>query len=201
MAIFPDKAFEGEQALSEPSIFVSLTYDALDPSAVMARVKSPKAGAVVLFAGTFIALARQRTTDMLGLRLKPKTAVGCTRDSFASKTVTHLAYSTYAPLALRSLQSIARIIHAEHHLVGIAVTHRLGRVDIGEESILIAVSSPHRAAAWKAGEECLEKVKASVEIWKEEWFEDGGIWRSNRDGQAGVPVNINEDTAGQERQS
>lgn len=61
-------------------------------------------------------------------------------------------------------------------------------MDIGEESILIAVSAPHRAAAWRAGEECLERVKEKAEIWKEEWFEDGGMWRSNRDGQAGVPV-------------
>nr|POE90212.1 molybdopterin synthase catalytic subunit [Quercus suber] len=157
--------FAGEKSLTEPGVYVSLTYDELDATAVRQRVKSPKAGAVVLFAG-------------------------CTRDTFAAKTVTHLAYSTYAPLALRTLQSIAKAVHADHSLVGIAVTHRLGRVDIGEESILIAVSSPHRAAAWRAGEECLEKVKASVEIWKEEWFEDGGIWRSNRDGQAGVPVEV-----------
>lgn len=68
------------------------------------------------------------------------------------------------------------------------MVHRLGAVGIGEESILIAVSSPHRAEAWKAGEECLERVKAGVEIWKEEWFEGGGFWRSNRDGMAGVPV-------------
>ena len=102
--------------------------------------------------------------------------------------MTHLSYSAYAPLALRTLLSITRSIHETHHLVGISITHRLGRVDIGDESILIAVSAPHRQAAWEAGEECLERVKASVEIWKEEWFEDGGRWRSNRDGEAGVPV-------------
>ncbi|KAI6808067.1 hypothetical protein KC367_g1714 [Hortaea werneckii] len=159
----PQRAFEGEQSLTSEGVYVSLTYDELDASKAMARVKSPKAGAVVLFAG-------------------------CTRDSFASKAVTHLAYSTYAPLALRSLLSIAKDIHSEHDLVNIAVTHRLGRVDIGEESILIAVSAPHRKAGWTAGEECLERVKQRVEIWKEEWFEDGGVWRSNRDGAAGVPV-------------
>lgn len=76
----------------------------------------------------------------------------------------------------------------KHSLCGVSITHRLGRVDIGEESILIAVSAPHRKAGWDAGEECLERVKDKVEIWKEEWFEDGGVWRSNRDGQAGVPV-------------
>lgn len=76
----------------------------------------------------------------------------------------------------------------EHNLVRIAIAHRLGSVDVGEESVLIAVSAPHRKAAWRAGEECLEKVKARVEIWKEEWFEDGGVWRANRDGAIGVPV-------------
>lgn len=113
---------------------------------------------------------------------------GCTRDSFASKTVTHLAYSTYPPLALKTLHNICCNILASHSLSGISVSHRLGRVDIGEESIIIAVAAPHRKAAWLAGEECLEQIKAKAEIWKEEWFEDGGVWRSNRDGQAGVPV-------------
>ena len=83
---------------------------------------------------------------------------------------------------------IAREMKKKHDLVAVAITHRLGRVDIGEESVLIAISSGHRQAAWRAGEECLELVKAKVEIWKEEWFEDGGVWRANRDGQAGVPV-------------
>lgn len=102
--------------------------------------------------------------------------------------MTHLAYTTYAPLALRSLSTIAHEVQAEHGCIGVAITHRLGRVDVGEESILIAISAPHRQAAWRAGEDCLEKVKSRVEIWKEEWFEDGGVWRANRDGKAGIPV-------------
>ncbi|KAK4555338.1 hypothetical protein LTR86_007635 [Recurvomyces mirabilis] len=159
----PQKAFEGEQSLSEHSIHVSLTYDSLDVTKAMNRVKSPEAGAVVLFAG-------------------------CTRSTFHSKTVTHLAYSTYPPLALRTLFSIAKDVKARHGLVGISISHRLGRVDIGEESVIIAVSAPHRKAGWLAGEECLEQVKERVEIWKEEWFDDGGVWRSNRDGGVGVPV-------------
>ncbi|KAK4892907.1 hypothetical protein LTR27_008635 [Elasticomyces elasticus] len=159
----PEPAFEGEQSLTEPNIHVALTYSPLDPSAAMTRVKSPKAGAVVLFAG-------------------------CTRDSFANKPVTHLVYSCYTPLALRTLLSIARSILQAHGLTAISITHRLGHVGIGEESIIIALSSPHRKAGWEAGESCLEQVKQRVEIWKEEWFEDGGVWRSNRDGAAGVEV-------------
>jgi molybdopterin synthase catalytic subunit len=84
--------------------------------------------------------------------------------------------------------SIASSIHASHTLTAISITHRLGKVDVGEESILIAISAPHRQAGWRAGEECLEKVKEKVEIWKEEHFADGGVWRANRDGAAGVPV-------------
>lgn len=68
--------------------------------------------------------------------------------------------------------------------------HRLGVVPIGEESILIAVSSAHRQAAWRAGEEALELCKEKVEVWKLEEFdgEEGGVWRANRDGAAGVRI-------------
>ena len=67
--------------------------------------------------------------------------------------------------------------------------HRLGTVPIGEESILIAVSSPLRQAAWAAGEEALEECKKNVEVWKREEFESGaGIWRANRDGAAGRKI-------------
>lgn len=61
--------------------------------------------------------------------------------------------------------------------------HRLGVVLIGEESILIAVSSPHRKAAWEVGEEALEECKKVVEVWKREILDDieGGEWRANRD--------------------
>lgn len=64
----------------------------------------------------------------------------------------------------------------------------MGAVGIGEESIHIAVSSAHRKSAWEAGEETLEEVKRHAEIWKLEVFEDGGVWRSNRDGERGVRV-------------
>ncbi|SMQ56325.1 unnamed protein product [Zymoseptoria tritici ST99CH_3D7] len=160
----PKQQFSGEQSLTEPNIYVSLTYDPLDATAQMARVKSPQAGAVVLFAGT-------------------------TRSHFSpSRPITHLSYTTYPSLALRTLLRLSTSILTSHSLTSIAITHRLGRVDIGEESILIAVSAPHRREAWRGGEEALERVKGEVEVWKEEWFEDGGVWRANRDGGVGVEV-------------
>lgn len=82
-------------------------------------------------------------------------------------------------------------MNTKNTLKSIAIIHRLGPVPIGEESILIAVSAPHRKEAWLAGEECLEQVKARAEIWKLERFdgEDGEeVWRANRDGAVGVRV-------------
>lgn len=84
---------------------------------------------------------------------------------------------------------IARDVRARHGLRGVALVHRLGAVPIGEESILIAVSAPHRQAAWRAGEEALERCKDSVEVWKREEFEgEEGVWRANRDGAVGEKV-------------
>lgn len=84
--------------------------------------------------------------------------------------------------------AIAREVLGAHGLTAVSLTHRLGVVDVAEESVLIAVAAPHRTEAWRAGEACLEAVKARVEVWKEEWFEDGGVWRANRDGAEGTAV-------------
>lgn len=113
--------------------------------------------------------------------------IGTTRDNFDNRPVSNLTYQSYTPLALQTLHKIATEIRTRHGLKGIAITHRLGVVPIGEESILIAVSSPHRAEAWRAGEECLEEVKAHAEIWKLEVFADDeeAVWRANRDGVMG----------------
>lgn len=111
---------------------------------------------------------------------------GTTRDNFGGKPVKELQYTAYRPRALRSMLTIARDIRDRHGLRGVAMIHRLGTVPIGEESILIAVSAPHRQAAWRAGEEALEECKAKVEVWKREEFEgEDGVWRANRDGVMG----------------
>ncbi|KAG5817665.1 hypothetical protein H9Q74_002112 [Fusarium xylarioides] len=147
--------------LSEQDCYVALTHDHLNAHAIMDRVRSPSAGAIVLFAGT-------------------------TRDNFAGKPVKELQYTAYHPRALKSMMAIAKDVRDKHGLRGVAMIHRLGPVPIAEESILIAVSSPHRQAAWRAGEEALEECKSKVEVWKREEFEgEEGIWRANRDGAIG----------------
>ncbi|KAI0908331.1 Molybdopterin biosynthesis MoaE [Ustulina deusta] len=150
--------------ISEEGCYVALTYEHLQVQDIIDRVRSPRAGAIVLFAGT-------------------------TRDSFAGKPVKELQYSAYIPLALKTMLSICKDILTRHDLKSIAMTHRLGTVPIGEESILIAVSAPHRQAAWRAGEEALEDCKKHVEVWKREEFEgEEGVWRANRDGIPGQKI-------------
>lgn len=84
------------------------------------------------------------------------------------------------------MMAIAKDVRDKHGLRGVAMIHRLGPVPIAQESILIAVSSPHRQAAWRAGEEALEECKSKVEVWKREEFEgEEGVWRANRDGAIG----------------
>ncbi|KAA8645813.1 hypothetical protein EYZ11_008763 [Aspergillus tanneri] len=142
------------------NIHIELTYNTLNPSAVLSRVSSPSAGANVLFLGT-------------------------TRNTFEGRPVAQLSYSAYPPLALKTLTTIAREAVAAHGLTGIMIAHRLGVVPISEASIAIAVSSGHRGAAWRAGEEVLESCKAKAEIWKMEEFVDGGAeWRANKDRDA-----------------
>ncbi|KAL9127502.1 MAG: hypothetical protein Q9217_003632 [Psora testacea] len=99
----------------------------------------------------------------------------------------------HKPLDLSSIVAstmlcIAKNIKDKHSLTAISIIHRLGVCLVGEESILIAVSAPHRQAAWKGGEEALENCKEKVEIWKMEEFggDEAGVWRANRDGAAGV---------------
>ncbi|KAK3902873.1 Molybdopterin synthase catalytic subunit [Staphylotrichum tortipilum] len=151
-------------SLTDAGCFVALTDFPLDYASITDRVRSPQAGAIVIFAGT-------------------------TRDNFANKPVKQLQYTAYHPLALRTMLSIARELKTKHELKGIAMIHRLGVVPVGEESILIAVSAPHRQAAWRAGEEALEACKDRVEVWKLEEFEEGeGVWRANRDGKVGERV-------------
>lgn len=151
---------------AEPHVYTSLTYAPLDAQAHLARVRSRDAGALVLFAGT-------------------------TRDTFGDRPVADLTYQAYVPRALATLTSVARGLLArefgdqtgsKRKIKAVAITHRLGVVPIGEESILVAVAAAHRAEAWRAAEACLEEVKARTEIWKLETFADEqgeAVWRAN----------------------
>ena len=160
--------------MEDDRVYVSLTNDPLNPSHIMDLVRSPEAGAIVLFAGTTRNnFQGNHKYDGLGQVL-----------TFEGRTVIHLDYEAYLEMASPSLKKIATAGKMKWGLFGVAVTHRLGRVPIGEESILIAVSAAHRREAWDAAEWILEEVKAKTEIWKRESYADPSqepVWKENKD--------------------
>jgi molybdopterin synthase catalytic subunit len=104
------------------------------------------------------------------------TFVGVVRDSNLNRRVTHLEYEAYEPMAVKALARICSEAGCEWPGIRVAVHHRIGRLAIGEASIVIAAASPHRAAAFAACRYVIERVKQIVPIWKHEFFEGGEVW-------------------------
>ena len=132
---------------------VAVTKDPLSLDALTAAVAdgAGAAGAVTSFAG----LVRQ---DNLG------------------RKVAHLDYEAYEPLAVRGLERIVDEVKANWPSARLGVHHRIGRLELGEASIVIVAASPHRADAFSACRYTIERVKQIVPIWKHEHFEGGDVW-------------------------
>jgi molybdopterin synthase catalytic subunit len=131
--------------------FIQLTHDPLDLQAIALRVRSPEDGAVVTFDG-FV------------------------RNQSHGRVTIYLDYEAYEPMALLKMNEIATHLHENFASHRVAIAHRLGRLKIGETSVFIAVSAPHRAAAFDACRYAIDTLKRTVPIWKKEYFEDGAIW-------------------------
>lgn len=101
---------------------------------------------------------------------------GVARNHSRGKRVIRLEYEAYRPMALRKMRQLAAELRARYPLSRVAIIHRLGRIEIGETSILIAVTTAHRQAAFEAGRHAIDAFKRSVPIWKKEIFEDGSAW-------------------------
>uniref|UniRef100_A0A0D9YM61 Molybdopterin synthase catalytic subunit n=1 Tax=Oryza glumipatula TaxID=40148 RepID=A0A0D9YM61_9ORYZ len=106
---------------------------------------------------------------------------GTTRDSFEGRRVVELRYEAYGAMARRRLAAILREARAAHSLRRLAVAHRLGTVPAGEASVFVAASAVHRADAMEACRYVIDEVKASVPIWKKEVYDDGEVWKENRE--------------------
>ena len=103
------------------------------------------------------------------------TFVGVVRNANAGRRVLRLEYEGYEPLAVRALERIGGEV-GDRWKVRLAVHHRLGTLEIGEASVMIAVASPHRADAFAACRYVIERIKQIVPIWKHEFFEGGDVW-------------------------
>jgi len=128
-----------------------LSEEPLDPAAVIREVSDPRAGGIATFIGT-------------------------TRVESRGRTVHYLDYEAYGGMAEQVMAELADELKRKHDLCELAIAHRIGRVDIGEPSVVIAVSAPHRAAALAACREAIDTLKETVPLWKKEVYEGGEEW-------------------------
>jgi molybdopterin synthase catalytic subunit len=101
---------------------------------------------------------------------------GCVRDHSHGRRTLYLEYEAYESMALEKMGQIAAQLHDKFAIDRVAMVHRLGRLEIGETSVFIAVSAAHRAPAFEACRWAIDTLKRTVPIWKKEFFEDGAVW-------------------------
>src|SRR5947209_8433296 len=102
--------------------------------------------------------------------------VGCVRDESEGKRVEHLEYEAYEPMAIDKLRQVAQEACDRWPVQAIAVQHRIGRLEIGDDAVVIAVSCPHRAEAFVACRYVIDRIKEVVPIWKKEFDATGASW-------------------------
>jgi molybdopterin synthase catalytic subunit/molybdopterin converting factor small subunit len=128
-----------------------VTENPLSLEAVAAEVADERAGGIATFTGTVRRQSRGRE-------------------------VTHLEYEAYAEMAEDVMAQLAAELQGRHELCAVAIHHRVGRLEIGEASVVIAVSAPHRQAALDACREAIDTLKETVPLWKKEVYEGGEEW-------------------------
>ena len=129
----------------------AITPDPLDPAAVEAVIADPRHGAVATF-------------------------VGRVRAENQGRSVQWLEYEAYAPLAVSVFEQIAREAAEQWPGATLAIAHRIGRLAIGDASVVVAAGSPHRREAFAACRYGIERVKQIAPVWKHEHFEGGDVW-------------------------
>jgi MoaE-MoaD fusion protein len=130
---------------------VELVREPIQVVEVVGLLKAPADGAVVAFEGIV-------------------------RNHSGGRRTLYLDYEAYEPMALAKLREISGAMRTQFPVDRVALVHRLGRLTIGETSVLVAVSSAHRAAAFDACRFGIDTLKRTVPIWKKEYFEDGAVW-------------------------
>ncbi len=129
-----------------------VTAEPLSADRLVEAVTAPEAGAVVVF-------------------------LGVVRDNTAGRRVVALEYEAHGPMAEAKLKELGEAVHRRWTGVQqIAVVHRIGRLAVGEASVVIAVSAAHRHEAFEACHFAIDRLKATVPIWKREIYEDGAVW-------------------------
>jgi molybdopterin synthase catalytic subunit len=128
-----------------------LVREPIDMVALARHVRAPEDGATVTFDG-FV------------------------RNHSHNRPTLYLDYEAYESMAVAKMREIGAQLHEKFAIHRVAMVHRLGRLEIGETSVFIAVSAPHRGAAFDACRFAIDTLKRTVPIWKKEYFEDGAVW-------------------------
>ena len=139
-------------ASETPADLIAVTTEPLSERAMADAVADPGAGAIGLFSGVV-------------------------RNNTGGRQSKYLEYEAHAPMAEAKMREIAVMLRSRWPgLRRIAIVHRIGRLEIGESSVMIAVSSPHRREAFEACHLAIDTLKETVPVWKKEYFEDGEVW-------------------------
>jgi molybdopterin synthase catalytic subunit len=123
----------------------------LSPDACLSAVRRAGSGGIVLF-------------------------IGCVRDNAEGHEVVRLEYEAYVPMAEEKLQQVIDEACERWPVQAMAIQHRLGRLEIGEDAVVIAVACPHRAEAFEACHYAIDRIKEIVPIWKKEYSPSGAVW-------------------------
>ncbi|MFY9854350.1 MAG: molybdenum cofactor biosynthesis protein MoaE [Terracidiphilus sp.] len=165
----------GSGALSESSsdsaearaVIVALTREPIDAQKLVATARRGEDGAVVVFDGTVRNHSRGRPT-------------------------LYLDYEAYEEMAARQMNELAHEARIQFGVRHVTMVHRLGRLQVGETSVLIVVASEHRAQAFEACRWLIDTLKKTVPIWKKETFQDGAVWADGEPFPAGMAVDASE---------
>ena len=112
---------------------------------------------------------------------------GVVRDNTRGRRTLYLDYEAYEEMALKQMDALVEQALQQFPIRDVAMVHRLGRLEIGESSVLIVVASAHRAAAFDACRWLIDTLKRTVPIWKKEYFEDGAVWADGERFPDGIP--------------
>jgi molybdopterin converting factor subunit 1 len=148
--------------VSGGSARVFLTRERIDVEGTVHTLQRPEDGAVVVFEGVV-------------------------RNNTRGRRTLYLEYESYEGMAIGQLESLGGQAIDRYQVRDVVIVHRLGRLEIGEISVLIAVASAHRAAAFDACRWLIDSLKRTVPIWKKEYFEDGAVWADGEDFPAQIP--------------
>ena len=133
-----------------------IVRESIDKDAALRRLQQPEDGAAVIFDGVV-------------------------RNNTRGRRTLYLEYESYEAMALKQMEALVEEARSRFGVRGASIVHRLGRLEIGETSVLIVVASVHRGPAFEACRWIIETLKKTVPIWKKEYFEDGAVWA---DGEA-----------------